>query len=65
MLLEGVVELDILYVTENDDRPLGSLRAAIPFQHFMEIKGISPEGSLSAPDRYQPDQCDHAGCYGN
>lgn len=41
--LEGVVELDILYVTENDDRPLGSLRAAIPFQHFMEIKGISPK----------------------
>lgn len=41
--LEGIVALDILYITENDDQPLGSLNAVIPFQHFMEIKGISPE----------------------
>ena len=41
--LEGIVALDILYITENDDQPLGSLNAVIPFQHFMEIKRISPE----------------------
>lgn len=41
--LEGVVELDILYITENDDRPLSSTKGIIPFQHFLEIKGMSPE----------------------
>lgn len=41
--LEGIVALDVLYITENDDQPLGSLSAVIPFQHFMEIKGISPD----------------------
>ncbi len=41
--LEGIVELDILYITENDDRPLSSARGIIPFQHFLEIRGISRE----------------------
>lgn len=45
--LEGIVELDILYITENDDRPLGSTKGIIPFQHFLEIKGITPQ------DHYQ------------
>lgn len=45
--LEGVVELDILYITENDDRPLGSTKGIIPFQHFLEIKNMSPQ------DHYQ------------
>jgi hypothetical protein len=38
--LEGVVELDILYITENDARPLGHTKGMIPFQHFLEIKGM-------------------------
>lgn len=41
--LEGVVELDILYITENDEKPLECLKGMIPFQHFMEVKDISPQ----------------------
>lgn len=41
--LEGVVELDILYITENDERPLAVARGTIPFTHTIEIRGIKPE----------------------
>lgn len=41
--LEGVVELEILYITENDERPLAIARGTIPFTHTIEIRGISPE----------------------
>lgn len=41
--LEGVVELDILYITENDDRPLAVAKGTIPFTHTIEIRGIKPE----------------------
>lgn len=41
--LEGVVDLDILYITENDDRPLATAKGTIPFTHTIEIKGIQPE----------------------
>lgn len=39
--LEGIVELDILYITENDDNPLGCARGILPFSHFLEVKNIS------------------------
>lgn len=45
--LEGIVELDILYITESDDRPLSSTKGIIPFQHFLEIKNMSTQ------DHYQ------------
>ncbi len=41
--LEGVVDLDILYITENDDKPLATAKGTIPFTHTIEIKGIQPE----------------------
>lgn len=41
--LEGVVELDILYITENDERPLAIAKGTIPFSHTIEIRGIKPE----------------------
>lgn len=41
--LEGVVELDILYITENDEHPLAVARGTIPFTHTIEIRGIKPE----------------------
>ncbi len=40
--LEGIIELDILYITDNDDKPLGSTKGIIPFQHFLEVKNMSP-----------------------
>lgn len=39
--LEGVVELDVLYLTENDATPLALLKGTIPFSHVIEVKGIS------------------------
>ena len=41
--IEGAVELDILYITEDDLHPLNVLQASIPFQHTIEVRGISPE----------------------
>ena len=41
--LEGVVELDILYITENDERPLAIAKGTIPFTHTIEIRGISTD----------------------
>ncbi len=45
--LEGIIELDILYITDNDERPLGSTKGIIPFQHFLEVK------NMSSTDHYQ------------
>ena len=43
--IEGVIELDILYITENDNKPLNLAKGVIPFSHVIEIKGISPDDS--------------------
>ncbi|MBR1740861.1 MAG: DUF3794 domain-containing protein [Lachnospiraceae bacterium] len=40
--LEGIVELDILYITEDDAMPLSLAKGTLPFTHVIEIKGISP-----------------------
>ena len=45
--LEGVVELDVLYITENDERPFASIKGILPFSHLLEITDISPD------DHYQ------------
>lgn len=41
--VEGVIELDILYITENEERPLAVAKGTIPFTHTIEIRGIKPE----------------------
>lgn len=41
--IEGIMELDILYIADNDERPLGNIKGIIPFQHFIEVKNISPK----------------------
>lgn len=43
--IEGAISLDILYITDNDERPLGMAKGVIPFSHLIEIKGISPDDS--------------------
>ncbi len=43
--IEGAVTLDILYITDNDDRPLSMAKGIIPFSHLVEIKGISDDDS--------------------
>ncbi|MCD7825830.1 MAG: DUF3794 domain-containing protein [Clostridiaceae bacterium] len=41
--IEGIIALDILYITENDDHPIAVAKGTIPFSHIIEIKGIRPE----------------------
>lgn len=43
--IEGVVNLEILYLTEDDNRPLAVATGTIPFTHLIEIPDISPDDS--------------------
>jgi hypothetical protein len=38
--VEGVIEVDILYISEEDTRPMNSLRGIIPFAQTIELKGM-------------------------
>ena len=42
ILVEGILEVQLLYITEDDQRPLGVLKGAVPFSQLVEIKGIQP-----------------------
>ena len=42
ILAEGILEAELLYITEDDQRPMGVLKGMIPFSHLVEIKGIAP-----------------------
>ena len=41
--LDGVMQLDVLYMTENDSNPLSIEKVVMPFRHVIEIDGLSPE----------------------
>ncbi len=41
--VEGVVELQLLYLTDDDFAPVSAVKGMIPFQHTIEVRGISPE----------------------
>lgn len=43
--LEGVLQVEILYITEDDTKPLNILHGTIPFEHLIEVKGIQPSDS--------------------
>ncbi len=43
--VEGVIEVDILYISEDDKRPLNSLRAVIPFSQMVELKGMKQDSN--------------------
>ncbi|HWT27158.1 MAG TPA: SPOCS domain-containing protein [Mobilitalea sp.] len=38
--VEGVIEVGLLYISEDDNRPLNSLKGAIPFSQIIEVKGM-------------------------
>ena len=44
--VEGIIDINILYISEDDLRPLSSLRGAIPFTKTIEVKGIKPDSSF-------------------
>jgi hypothetical protein len=45
LAVDGVIEVDILYISEDDRRPLNSLKGAIPFSQVIELKGMKQESN--------------------
>lgn len=43
--LSGVLEANLLYISEEDDKPLQSYHAELPFSHRIEIRGLTPEST--------------------
>ena len=43
LLAEGVLDVDIFYVSSEDTRPLEVLSTGIPFSQMIEIHGITPD----------------------
>ena len=43
--LSGVLEVNLLYISEEDERPLQSYRTELPFEHQIEVRGLTPEST--------------------
>lgn len=41
--VEGVVEINALYMSENPDNPLGAVSGMMPFSHRIEVSGMEKE----------------------
>ena len=46
MLVEGVIDVSILYLTGEENVPLASVKGSIPFEHNIEIDGIHPDSNI-------------------
>jgi len=44
--VEGIIEVNILYIAEDDSIPLNSLRGAIPFTQTIEVKSMNPDSTF-------------------
>jgi hypothetical protein len=40
--VDGVIEVSILYISEDDRRPMNSLKGIIPYSQVIELKGMKP-----------------------
>ena len=40
---EGVIEISVLYFTDDDGNAIGSYKNVIPFNHFIEVKNITAD----------------------
>lgn len=40
---DGVIEVELLYISAEDARPLQAIKSAIPFSQLIEVKGIGPD----------------------
>jgi len=43
--VEGVIEADILYISEDDSIPLNCVKGAVPFTQIIEVKGMKPDSN--------------------
>lgn len=41
--LSGVLEIHLLYISEEDEKPLQSYRTELPFTHQIEVRGLTEE----------------------
>lgn len=41
--VDGVVYIQLLYITDEDDKPLGCAKGVIPFTHVVEVKNIKED----------------------
>lgn len=41
--VQGIIEVQILYIAEEDNKPIGSIKGVIPFSQTIEVKGIKEE----------------------
>ena len=40
LLVEGVIEAGILYISEDDSKPMNAIKGIIPFSQIIELKGM-------------------------
>lgn len=50
---EGIISLSVLYVTSDDKQPFDSLKATIPFTHFIQAEGINEKSKISLNPRIE------------
>lgn len=43
--VDGVIDVNLLYISEDDSRPMNSLRGSIPFSQLVELKGMKPDSN--------------------
>lgn len=43
--MSGTLEVNLLYVSEDDERPLQSYRGELPFSHRIEVRGLTPDST--------------------
>ena len=43
--VDGVIEVNLLYISEDDKRPLSSLKGVVPFTQLIELKGMKSDSS--------------------
>lgn len=44
--VEGIVEVSVLYLTEDDRIPLASVKGMIPFSQFVEVQGLQENSNV-------------------
>ena len=43
IMADGVIEVELLYISADDLRPLQTMKSAVPFSQLIEVRGITPE----------------------
>lgn len=43
--VEGAIDVNILYITEEDDRPMNAIKGSIPFAQAIEVKGVKVDST--------------------